>query len=63
LAGSPEADVRVLQQSRSECDRYLMGEAVRQDVFEYFEMYYNPKRSTGTMECGRPLTSKSGSKN
>ncbi|PRY82669.1 integrase-like protein [Donghicola tyrosinivorans] len=39
-----ESFLQLLKRERIRCRTYLTREAVRQDVFEYIEMFYNPKR-------------------
>ena len=58
-----ESFFQLLKRERIRRRTYLTREAARQDVFDYIEMFYNPKRKHTNNGMLSPLTSKPGSRN
>ena len=59
-----ESFFHLLKRERIRRHTHLTRDAARQDVFEYIELFYNPKRKhTNNGACCRPLTSKPDSRN
>ncbi|MEY3308582.1 MAG: hypothetical protein RLZZ413_2620 [Pseudomonadota bacterium] len=58
-----ESFFHLLKRERIRRRTCLTREAARQDVFEYIEMFCNPKRKRRTTECCHAVTAKSGSRN
>ena len=52
-----------LAPSISRCRTYPTRDVARQDVFEYIELFQNPKRKHTPTACCRPLISRSDSRN
>jgi putative transposase len=57
-----ESFFNLLKRERIRRKVYRSRDEARQDVFDYIEMFYNPKRKMSETGCCRPSSSKSSRK-